>query len=104
MRVQERKASLFTGLGELASLEITQSRARRQTLGISKPGLSVSGNFSGSSCQVLQQLADGQTRLEQQNHLVGIDSYLRAQRNNLGDRALQCFFLRNGEWLSQVMG
>jgi hypothetical protein len=42
MRVQKRKASIFMGLGELASLEITQSRARRQTLGISKPGFSVS--------------------------------------------------------------
>src|ERR1700674_936417 len=103
MRVQKRKASLFTGLGELASLEITQSRARRQTPGISKPRFSASSNFSGSSRQVLQQLADGQTRLQQQNHLVRIDSYLRAQRNNFGDRALQRFFLRNGERLSQVM-
>jgi hypothetical protein len=64
MRVQKRKASLFTGLGELASLEITQSRARRQTLGISKPGFSVSGSFSGSSRQALQQFADGETRLD----------------------------------------
>src|SRR6266403_5161711 len=104
MRVQTRETSLFTGLGELASLEITQSRARRQTLGISKPGFSVSGNFSRSRCQVLQQLADRQARLQQQNHLVGIDSYLRAQRNNFVDRALQRFFLRKGERLSQVMG
>jgi len=42
----------------MASLEITQSRARRQTPGISKPGWSVSGNFSESSRQVLQQFAD----------------------------------------------
>jgi hypothetical protein len=42
MRVQKRKASLFTGLGELASLEITQSRGWRQTPEISKPGFSVS--------------------------------------------------------------
>ena len=87
----------------MASLEITQSRARRQTLRISKPCSSVSGNFSGSRRQVLQQLADGQTRLQQQNHLVCIDSYVRAQRNNFGHRALQRFFLRNGERLSQVM-
>lgn len=87
----------------MASLEITQSRGRRQTLRISKPGLSVSGNFSGSSRQVLQQLADGETRLQQQNHLVSIDSYVRAPRNNFGDRARQRFFLRNGERLSQVM-
>jgi hypothetical protein len=79
----------------MASLEITQSRGRRQTLRISKPGLSVSGNFSGSSRQVLQQLADGETRLQQQNHLVSIDSYVRAPRNNFGDRARQRFFLRN---------
>src|SRR6266478_4574812 len=104
MRVQKSKTSLFTGLGELASLEITQSRARRQTLGISKPGFSVSGHFSRSSRQVLQQFADCQTRLQQQNHLVGINSYLRAQRNNFVDRALQRFFLRNGERLSQVLG
>jgi hypothetical protein len=64
----------------MASLEITQSRARRQTLGISKPGFSVSGNYSGSGRQVLQQLADGQTRLQQQNHPVSIDSYVRAHR------------------------
>jgi hypothetical protein len=73
----------------MASLEITQSRGRRQTLGIStlrisKPGLSVAGNFSGSSRQVLQQFADGETRLQQQNHLVSIDSYVRAQRNHFG--------------------
>ena len=61
-----------------------------------------SGNFSGSSRQVLQQLADGETRL-QQNPLVSIDSYVRAQRNDFADRALQRFFLRNGERLSQVM-
>jgi len=64
----------------MASLEITQSRGWRQTPGISKPGFSVSGDFSGSSRQVLQQFADGETRLQQQNHLVSIDSYVRAQR------------------------
>src|ERR1700694_2184501 len=42
MRAQKRKASLFIGLGELASLEITESRARRQTLRIPKSGFSVS--------------------------------------------------------------
>src|SRR4030088_2775359 len=129
MRVQERKTTLFPGLGELASLETTQSRARRQILEFKnkfqrfkiskvqsfkgsnqhlalanleietlKPG-SASGNFSGSSRQIFQQLADGQTRLQQQNHLVCIDSYLRAHRDNFGDRALQCFFLRNSERL-----
>jgi hypothetical protein len=46
--------------------------------------LSVSGNFSGSSRQVLQQFAEGETRLQQQNHLVSIDAYVRAQRNNFG--------------------
>jgi hypothetical protein len=101
MRVQKRKASIFMGLGELASLEITQSRARRQTL--AEPSnfetWFYSGNFSGSSRQVLEQFANRQTRLQQQNHLVCIDSYLRAQRNNFGDCALQRFFLRNGERL-----
>jgi hypothetical protein len=103
MRVQKRKASLFTGFGELASLEITQSRARQQTPGMSKPGFSVSGSFSGSSRQALPRFADGRTRLQQQNHLVSIDSSLRAQRNHFGDRALQRFFLRNGERLGQGM-
>jgi hypothetical protein len=76
----EKENQPFYRTWRMASLEITQSRGRRQTLRISKPGLSVSGNFSGSSRQVLQEFADGQTRLQQQNHLVCIDAYVRAQR------------------------
>src|ERR1019366_5538357 len=113
---------------ELASLEITQLQARRQTLKIPTSGFSVSkfqgfrvsrsepasgiggtlkpgsasGNFSGSSRQILQQLADGQARLQQLNHLICTDSYLCAQRNNLGDRALQRFFLLQRERLGEI--
>src|SRR5260370_21458704 len=83
----KKESQPFYRTWRMAWLEITQSRGGRQTLGMSKPGLSVSGNFSASSCQVLQQLADGETRLQQQNHLVSIDSCVRAQRNNFGDRA-----------------
>src|SRR5882762_7436299 len=115
MRVRKWKASLFIGLRELASLEITQSRARRQTLRVSKPGFSVS-RFQG--CRVSRHLKPGSSQatspdraaryssssptLQQQNHLVCADSYLRTEHNNFGDRALQRFFLRNGEGLSHI--
>jgi hypothetical protein len=59
--------------------------------------LSVScSNLSGSSRQVRQRLADGETRLQLQNHLVSIDCCARAQRNNFGDRALQRFLSAQG--------
>jgi hypothetical protein len=60
---------------------------------------SISGHFSGSSRQNLQQFANAQARLQEQNHLRGADSHPFAQPNNLGNRALQRLFLRGGERL-----
>jgi hypothetical protein len=47
-----------------------------------------------TSFQIIQQFTDAKAGLQQQNHLIGANSHLRAQRNHLGDRALQRLFLR----------
>jgi len=64
--------------------------------------LSASGNFSGPSRQILQQLADGQARFQQPNHLIRADSCFCAQRNNLGDGALQSVFLRSRKRVASI--
>jgi hypothetical protein len=64
---------------------------------------STSGNISGPSRKVFQQFSNRQARSQQLNHLIRIDSYLRAQRDNLSDRALQRFFLLRSKRLGWIL-
>jgi len=73
---------------ERTSLEITESRAFQQTAAGRKSG-SASSDFSGMRLQVLEQLANREAGLQQLNHLLGTDSNLCAQFNDLGDSALE---------------
>src|SRR5271157_5118271 len=58
--------------------------------------------FSRPGRQDVQQFTDGQSRLQEHNHLIRADSCFFAQGHNLGDRTLQAFFLSQGEWFGWI--
>jgi len=94
----------------MASLEITQSSARRQTIKgnafkfqcrkVANPVWST--DFPGSAGQILQQFADGKAGLKHLNHLFRANAYLRAESDNLGDCALQRLLLGYGKRLRKI--